>query len=399
LEAEDYIHPNHGAHWSRTHFTSLLAKCLRPLSQEMTGRVVTPSGLQIRLISTLHPCPITPDLQTSFSSPVSDSLFPPKPAPLTPVALAPLPAQPLVSVIVPSYNQGRFIGATIDSILGQDYRPIEILVIDGASTDETVEVLKSYGEVPELKWISEPDSGVVQAVNKGFARAAGQIVAIQSSDDCYLPGAVSRMVQEFHKDGRVGLVYGDTVKVDAAGNELLRQRIGPYSLENLFLVKTWIPQPSAFFRRGLLDALGGWDERIPYAPDTDLWIRMAFRTEVRKIDQYLSQRRVHGEQRDTQGAKIIRDYSRMIDQSPDIAAASPELRRAARAGVYLFKIRYNVSGSDWTNAWNRLRAGMIHRDLRDHRAVCRHLLLPARRLLSKIKQRLMLPIRAASPSR
>jgi glycosyltransferase involved in cell wall biosynthesis len=327
-----------------------------------------------------------------------DSPFPPKPAPLTPVALGSLPASPLVSVIVPSYNQGRFIRATIDSILGQEFRPIEILVIDGASTDETVAVLESYGEVPELKWTSEPDSGVVQAVNKGFARVAGEIVAIQSSDDCYLPGAVARAVQEFRSDGRVGLVYGDTVKVDAAGNELLRQQIGPYSLENLFLAKTWIPQPSAFFRRELLETLGGWDERIPYAPDTDLWIRMAFRTEVRKIDEYFSQRRVHGEQRDTQGAKIIRDYSRMIDQSSDIAA-SPELRRAARAGVYLFKIRYNPSHSDWANAWNRLRAGMIHRDLRNHREVWRHLLLPARRFLSRIKQRLMTANARRRPTR
>jgi glycosyltransferase involved in cell wall biosynthesis len=329
---------------------------------------------------------------------MSDSPFPPKLAPLVRVPLDSLPERPLVSVIVPSYNQGRFIRATIDSILEQDYRPIEILVIDGASKDETVEVLKSYGDLPELKWTSEPDSGVVEAVNKGFARVAGEIVAIQSSDDCYLPGAVARAVKEFRDDGRVGLVYGDTVKVDAVGNELLRQRIGPYSLENLFLVKTWIPQPSAFFRRELLEALGGWDERIPYAPDTDLWIRMAFRTEVRKIDEYFSQRRVHGEQRDTQGAKIIRDYSRMIDQSSDIAAASPELRRAARAGVYLFKIRYNPSNSDWANAWNRLRAGMIHRDLRDHRDVWRHLLLPARRLFSKVKQRLTSAITERSPT-
>ena len=90
---------------------------------------------------------------------------------------------PLVSIIVPSFNQGRFIKETIDSILGQDYRPIEVLVLDGASTDETVEVLSRYESVPELIWRSEPDNGVVDAVNKGLKRASGEIIGIQSSDD------------------------------------------------------------------------------------------------------------------------------------------------------------------------------------------------------------------------
>ena len=205
-----------------------------------------------------------------------ESTCPPKGAVLAPVPLLPLAEQPLVSVIVPSYNQGRFIRATLDSILGQDYRPMEVLVIDGGSQDETIDVLKSYGEVPELSWVSEKDNGVVHAVNKGFAKARGGIIAIQSSDDCYLPQAISQTVAEFRRDPAVGLIYGDTVKVDAAGNEVQRTRIGDYSSpEDLFLLKTWIPQPSAFFRREMLDTLGGWDARIPYAPDTDLWIRMA----------------------------------------------------------------------------------------------------------------------------
>ena len=96
-------------------------------------------------------------------------------------------AQPLVSVIVPSYNQARFIRETLDSILGQDYRPLEVIVFDGASKDETVDVLGSYGDRPELRWWSEPDRGVVDAVNKGLAKANGEILAIQSSDDCFTP--------------------------------------------------------------------------------------------------------------------------------------------------------------------------------------------------------------------
>lgn len=303
------------------------------------------------------------------------------------VPLQPLPDQPLVSILVPSYNQGRFIRDTIDSVLRQDYRPLKIHVVDGASTDETTDVLRSYGPIPELEWISEPDKGVVDAVNKGFHRVQGDIIGIQSSDDMYLPGAISTIVEQFRRSAATGLVYGDTVKVDAMGHELLKYRIGPWSLENLFLLRTWIPQPSAFFRRELLDACGGWDDRIPYAPDTDLWIRMAYRTEVQKVDEYLSQRRMHDAQRDTQGGRIIRDYSRMIDQSPDIAGSSPEIRRAAQASKYLMKIRYNVGGSDWANAWNRLQAGRLAPQLRNPSGILHDLLLPTRRLLSQVKRR------------
>jgi glycosyltransferase involved in cell wall biosynthesis len=301
-----------------------------------------------------------------------------------------LPERPLVSIIVPSYNQGKFIRATLDSILQQDYRPIEILVIDGASKDETVEVLKSYGAMPELTWVSEPDRGVVDAVNKGFAKARGKILAIQSSDDCYLPGTLRRIVQELQRNPSVGLVYGDTVKVDAEGRELLRYTIGPYSLENLFLLRTWIPQPSAFFRREMLESLGGWDERIPYAPDTDLWVRMAFRTEVRKIDDYFSQRRVHDQQRDTQARRIVQDYTRMIEQSADIRSAPASVRRAAYAGKCLIRLRYNAARSDWYAAWNLFWAGVFDRRCSDLRGVIRHLFYsPVRRQLSRVKRLLL----------
>ena len=204
----------------------------------------------------------------------------------SPPQLAPLTEDPTVSIVIPSFNQGKFIRACIDSILEQDYPHLRIHVVDGASTDETVDVLKSYGPSDRLDWVSEPDRGVVDAVNKGFERVSGEIVGIQSSDDLYLPGAIRSAVDAFRADQNVGLVYGDTLKVDADGNELLRQSTSDFSLENLLTFRTWIPQPSAFFRREMLEVCGGWDESIPYAPDTDLWIRMAYRSEVKKLQQF-----------------------------------------------------------------------------------------------------------------
>jgi glycosyltransferase involved in cell wall biosynthesis len=298
-----------------------------------------------------------------------------------------LPKQPLVSIIVPSFNQGRFIRATIDSILSQDYRPITIHVIDGGSKDETVDVLKSYGDIPELSWISEPDKGVVDAVNKGFALVKGDIVGIQSSDDTYLPGAISQAVETLRTNPDCGLVYGDTVKIDADGNEISKYQIGPFSLENFFLFRTWIPQPSAFFRREMVNACGGWDDRVPYAADTDLWLRMMFRADVLKVDEYWSQRRIHDAQRDTQAAKISRDFCRMIDLSQDLPKASSEIQQYAAAAKHLIQVRYNASGSDWADAWHLWQAGRLAPDRKDLSAVLYHLALPIRRFGSRLKRR------------
>ena len=261
-----------------------------------------------------------------------------------PVVLGVLPDSPLLSVIVPSFNQGAFIEETIESALAQDYRPIEIIIVDGASSDQTLEVLERYRGVDEVRWLSEPDSGVVEAVNKGFALARGQILAIQSSDDLYLPGAFQRAVDFLRAHPSVGLAFGDVVKVDAEGQELHRTAHPPYSLEG-FLRKTfYIPQPTAFFRREMVEELGGWDERY-FIADTELWLCMLFRTEVQKIDSLLGKYRLHDNQRDHQAARIVKDYRRMIAASPEIAALPPRLRRVAEAGAHLTAMRYNPSGS------------------------------------------------------
>src|SRR5512146_2080279 len=111
--------------------------------------------------------------------------------------------RPLVSIVIPSFSQGKYIAETLDSVLAQDYRPMEVLVLDGASKDDTVAVLHRYDSVPEVRWWSEPDRGVVDAVNKGLAIAKGEIEAIQSSDDTYAPGAISAAVEGFSRDPRL----------------------------------------------------------------------------------------------------------------------------------------------------------------------------------------------------
>ncbi len=268
--------------------------------------------------------------------------------------------RPLVSIIVPSYNQGRFIRRTLESILSQDYRPIEIIVIDGASTDETVAILKEFGSAPELNWVSEKDSGVVEAVNKGFAKARGEIGAIQSSDDFYLPGAISAGVAALSADPQLAFAFGDITKVDADGHELSRTELPGYSLEGVLSLETWIPQPSTFFRMAMAKSLGGWRSSVPYAADTDLWFRMAMQAPATKIPRLMAQRSMHEGQRDGQGARIVRDYGLAIDTLPGLESASAQVRGAARAGKLLMANRYGKKPGELVRAGRLWRAAIAY---------------------------------------
>lgn len=256
--------------------------------------------------------------------------------------LSALPERPLVSIVVPSYNQGAFIRQTIDSCLQQNYRPIEILVTDGASTDDTVEVLKSYGEAPELKWVSEPDSGVVDAVNKGFARARGDVVAIQSSDDYYLPGAIKLAVAAFREHHEAALIYGNVQTVNPKGVVLGVSDVGPFSLEGFLAKETVMLQPAVFFRRSVLEALGGWRDTF-FVADTEFWLRAVFRFNAHVVPHVFSARCIHLEQRNNRWEQIVHDYHRMILESEELRVAPLRLCRAAMAGRYLNELKYRPS--------------------------------------------------------
>lgn len=249
---------------------------------------------------------------------------------------------PLVTIIVPSFNQGRFIKETLDSILSQDYRPIEVLVLDGGSTDQTVGVLESYGATPELKWWSEPDNGVVDAFNKGLARATGDIIGVQSSDDVYLPGAISAAVEFMCTNPDFALVYGDVDYIDENSKVTGRDLLTAFDLKHYLGRFTYIPQPGAFFRAQLVQEIGGWREEVSYTADADYWMRIAVGHKVAKLDRVMGRYRYHADQRDTQKAKIARDWEKMIR---DLLAANDldsETRHFAEMGIYLAKHRYTA---------------------------------------------------------
>ena len=188
----------------------------------------------------------------------------------------------LVTIITPSYNQGKFLGETIHSVLEQDYPAIEYMVIDGASKDNSVEVIRSF-EKKLAYWISEPDKGQTDAINKGFARAKGEILAWINSDDTYNPGAVREALTYLREHPGVGVVYSDLNFIDENSKVIGKFPAAQTDLKRLRNGYVHIPQPAAFFRADFWKQVGPLDPSFFFAMDYDLWVRLAAVTKL----QYL----------------------------------------------------------------------------------------------------------------
>jgi glycosyltransferase involved in cell wall biosynthesis/GT2 family glycosyltransferase len=178
---------------------------------------------------------------------------------------------PKVSIITPSFNQARFLPQTLRSVREQDYPNIEHILVDGGSTDGTIELLKG---VSGLRWVSEPDNGQVDALNKGFAMATGEILAWLNSDDTLSPGAARLAVEALQRTG-ADLVYGDVRLIDEGGTHLRMSYGIPFDYRILLCGIDYIGQQSVFFRRTLLDKAGLLRAEFDNAFDYELWLRMA----------------------------------------------------------------------------------------------------------------------------
>ena len=178
---------------------------------------------------------------------------------------------PKVSIVTPSFNQAKFLPATLRSVCEQDYPHIEHIVVDGGSTDGTVDILRT---APRIRWVSEPDRGQVHAVNKGFAMATGDILAWLNSDDTMNPNTVSTAVAALQRSG-VDLVFGDVEIVDENGKPLKLVRGIPFDFRILLYGIDYIGQQTVFFRRELLQRAGALREEFDNSFDYELWLRFA----------------------------------------------------------------------------------------------------------------------------
>jgi glycosyltransferase involved in cell wall biosynthesis len=201
-----------------------------------------------------------------------------------------LTEHPLVSIVTPSYNQGRYIEETIQSVLQQNYPNLEYLVFDGGSTDHTLAVLRRYEG--RLIWASERDRGQADAINKGFRSARGEILAWLNSDDTYLPGTIRRVVEYFQAHRDVGMVYGEGYHVDAIGKIVERYYTEPFSFKRLAEI-CFICQPTVFLRAEVIKTIGLLDIRLRYCLDYDYWMRVAKRFRIGYLGAYLANSRLH----------------------------------------------------------------------------------------------------------
>lgn len=192
-----------------------------------------------------------------------------------------------LSIVTPSYNTGKYLGAAVRSVLEQDWPLVHYAVMDGGSTDNSLDVLRSFG--PRVQWISEKDKGQSDAINKGFARGKGDVLSWLNSDDTYAPGAFRTAMEFLEANPDVGMVYGDANFVDASDNLIGRcVHVEPYSRHRLFHYSDIIVQPAAFFRRSVFEAVGGVDTSLNWAMDYDLWLKIAEKSKVAYVPQVLA---------------------------------------------------------------------------------------------------------------
>lgn len=206
-----------------------------------------------------------------------------------------LAAPPLISVVTPSYNQGRYIERCIQSVLDQDYPNFEHIVCDNCSTDGTLDILRRY---PHLDWVSEPDRGQSDALNKALGKARGEIIAWLNTDDYYVPGAFDVVSRELGRDRGAMVVLGRIQVVDPAGRVLRTTTPrfdGHESLIDIWSHDHGLSQPGMFFRREALEWTGLIDPRLHFAMDYDLWLRLTQHFPIKIVDALLARFVVHPE--------------------------------------------------------------------------------------------------------
>jgi glycosyltransferase involved in cell wall biosynthesis len=226
-------------------------------------------------------------------------------------------APPLISLVTPSYNQGRFIRETIESVLSQSYRDIEYWVIDGGSTDETVAVCRSFESDARFHWISEPDRGQSDAINKGIARCSGDLFNWLGADDVLTPNALAGIVTNWRAD-RPAIIYGLSRFIDAIGNDLgfPGLQAAQITYEDLLFQRLSPIQPSAFLPLPLVKSLGGVDSRLHFSMDHDLFLRLAEQVNLVHVPRVLSLYRLHPDSKTVANvAKFADDLIAICDKA------------------------------------------------------------------------------------
>jgi glycosyltransferase involved in cell wall biosynthesis len=244
---------------------------------------------------------------------------------------------PRVSIITPSYNQAPFLEETILSVLSQDYPNVEYIIIDGGSTDGSIDIIKRY-ENRLAYWVSEPDRGQSHAINKGWQRASGDIVAYLNSDDLYTPAAIATAVHALVSNPEACMVYSDALRISGSGRPLGSYRSGPFDVRRVMTSEVPILQPTVFIRRSALDEAGLLDEHLHFVMDYELWIRLGLHHPAVYLPAtQLARVREHEAAKSTAAVeRFIPEQRQVLDRvfsRPDLPDAVRQYRGAAYASL------------------------------------------------------------------
>jgi glycosyltransferase involved in cell wall biosynthesis len=259
---------------------------------------------------------------------------------------------PLVSIVTPSYNKGSFVEETILSVKNQTYHHIEHIVMDGGSTDETLDILRKYDD--SLIWISEPDEGQSDAINKGWRMSKGEILAYLNADDTYMPEAVQTAVEFLHNNPDVGMVYGDADFTDKHGEVTGHYQTGEFDLKRMLCSHNHVPQPTVFFRRDVLDKVGYLDSDLHLAMDLDYWIRISLKFRIEHIPQTLATMRFYPEAKiPSLYYKAVYEHLRILDKFYSTPELSEEIRAFKRQAYGAVHLRASI---DYLRAHYKVKA-------------------------------------------
>ncbi len=257
--------------------------------------------------------------------------------------------RPRFAIVTPSYNTAKYLGVAIRSVLDQDYPNLDYLVMDGGSTDGSVDVLRSFGE--RIRWVSEKDAGQADAIRRGFEQTEGEILTWLNSDDSFCPGAFNAVADFFADNPDVDVVYGDANYVDQGGELISRcVHVEPFDRERLFRYSDFIVQPAAFFRRRAYEAVGGVNPQFHWALDYDLWLKMAPKVRFSYLPQVLANYRWLGNNKSATGG---------ADRLDEIESLFRGMGKSPPAYIQLERVNQHVR-----DGWAGIRKGHLVQALR-----------------------------------